>query len=353
MIHSLRRWLFTYAGLLVCTTLFGQRDFRPGFIVTTASDTLYGEIDYRGDVAMGKACAFRQIGEGVTEYAPGEIAAYRFADGRLFLSEVIDEKPLFLECLATGIISLYYYRDETGNNYLVDKEGLKLTSLLYRESITNVDGRETYNRSRSHILTLNYFMSDVRDPASITRNLGEPKHHDLLRVLRAYHKALGAEEKLTIYQERAPFVVLLPELTGGFTQYYDVAELADQGYPEIGLIGHFWLPRINEKLYFRTGFSYSRLLVFEEKRGFVKVPLQLEYIAPSGVFRPRIAYGVVFNNLTAHTVSVNLGGNLKLAERLFLTASYDAELEQEFLLVPGRFVAGSIRLGCMVKLRNL
>ena len=44
---------------------------RPGFIVTTASDTVRGEVDYRGDAAMNEACRFRMEGQQPVEYAPG------------------------------------------------------------------------------------------------------------------------------------------------------------------------------------------------------------------------------------------------------------------------------------------
>ena len=47
---------------LVClffsVLLKGQTDFTPGYVIKQPGDTVYGEIDYRDDLIMGKICRF-------------------------------------------------------------------------------------------------------------------------------------------------------------------------------------------------------------------------------------------------------------------------------------------------------
>ena len=72
-----------------------QQDFRPGYIVTSASDTLRGEVDYRGDIALSELCRYRNGSEQPREFEPEDIRAYGFADGRSFVSEVWTESRCF------------------------------------------------------------------------------------------------------------------------------------------------------------------------------------------------------------------------------------------------------------------
>lgn len=319
-------------------------------MVTKANDTITGELHYRGDLALSYHARFRTPDGDATTYAPGEIAAYRFDGGRSFVSEEVDGEKVFLERLTDGRISLYYYRDTLGNHYYVDKPGLELSELEYRESIKYVNGRRVYNESKSHILRLNYFMQDLPDAAALTEDLGEPKHNALIKLLREYHEALGIAEKFTVLKEQPPLIVPNPELLGGFATYTDVPDLTASSYYPVGAVVHFWSPRVNEKLYFRTGVLYSRLQLETGSKAFFKIPLQLEYIYPSGAFRPRIAFGPIFNNLTAHTVSGNVGAFVRVGPRVFLSLSYGVEFEQDLMIVPTAYLAQSFHLGCAVML---
>lgn len=71
-------------GLLISTGLLkAQSDFRPGYIIQNSGDTLYGQIDYRGDLLMGSVCKFKGAVDTTQAYAPSDIMAYRFIDSEL------------------------------------------------------------------------------------------------------------------------------------------------------------------------------------------------------------------------------------------------------------------------------
>ena len=86
-------FLFLFGGLNA------QTDFRPGYIIETTGDTLYGDIDYRGDLLMGKLCKFRDKHKNITEYAPSNLSSFRFIDSKYFTSKEVNGKNIFLEYL--------------------------------------------------------------------------------------------------------------------------------------------------------------------------------------------------------------------------------------------------------------
>lgn len=332
--------------------LQAQQDFRPGFIVTTASDTVRGEVDYRGNAAMNEVCRFRTEGQKPVEYAPGNIAAYGLSDGRLFVSDTVDGDPLFLERLTSGRISLYSYRNEIYDYYLIEKSGLGLSKLEYRESERWVNGKRVINQSRSHILLLNYYMQDWPEAPAVTEDLGQPRRDNLLRLLEQYHAAVNPVETFEILEDRIPLIVLTPELVAGYNRYHEVLTLMVDNYTRFGAIAHIWMPRVNRKLYFRTGVLYSRFELEATTRSYYKFPVHLEYIYPSRTLRPRISYGHNFNNLTGGTVSGNLGIMARLANRIFLTADYEIEFDEQFVVIPVEFLSHAISVGIAVRLHG-
>ncbi len=110
------------------------------------------------------------------------------------------------------------------------------------------------------------------------------------------------------------------------------------------------MPRTSEKMYLRSGILFSRLHFENRKRNYFIIPCQLEYIYPKGNFRPQIAYGFNFYIPGYYSVSLNLGGNIKLTEKLFLNASTDFEFNPTMLLIPKSFLANSVQIGLLLKM---
>ncbi len=54
-------------GLLFSiVALNAQTNFRPGYIISLTGDTIYGDIDYRGDFLMSMLCKFRSEDKTIT-----------------------------------------------------------------------------------------------------------------------------------------------------------------------------------------------------------------------------------------------------------------------------------------------
>jgi len=51
---------FLILFILSFGTLSAQNEFRQGYIIKSEGDTLFGVINYRGYIRMGKVCIFKQ-----------------------------------------------------------------------------------------------------------------------------------------------------------------------------------------------------------------------------------------------------------------------------------------------------
>jgi len=343
--------LFLFVLILTTGMLNAQTDFRSGYIIYSTGDTLYGEIDYRGDLLMNRVCKFRDKESKITDYYPNDITAFRFIDSKYFVSKEINNRKVFLEYLIKGKINIFYMRDDIGDHYYLDKEDVKLTEIPYEEGIKYVDDKQVLYKSTRHIGLLNYYMRDAPELQSRISSIKKPEHQNLMKLAEDYHNTVGEEGKYIIYGKTAPFIKILPELIGGVIKYSNVEGLNSKYYMHTGIIGHIWMPRTSEKLYFRTGVLFSQLDFDGEKSNFYKIPCQLEYIYSKGIVRPRIAYGLNFYIPNYRTVSFDIGTNIKLSETFFLSATSDIEFNPTEGFFPKDLLSYSLKLGLFIALK--
>jgi len=113
--------------------LKAQSNFKPGFIVNNTGDTIYGSIDYRGNMFMGEYCIFKDSNNVKHKYTSQDILAYRFIDNRYFVSREINNKKVFLEYLVKGKISFLYLKDLSGEIIILKKKDFKLLKYLMKK----------------------------------------------------------------------------------------------------------------------------------------------------------------------------------------------------------------------------
>ena len=343
---------FVLFGLLILTgVLNAQSDFRPGYIISTTGDTIFGEIDYRGDLSMSNVCRFKNGENEITEYHPNDINAFRFIDSKYYISREIKQKQVFLEYLIKGKINIYYMRDDMGDHYYLDKEDVELTEIPYEEGTKYVGEKQVFYESKKHIGILTYYMQDAPELKSEIQSLKKPKHQNLIKIAEDYHNAVCDGEKCIIYEKSAPLIKIQPELVLGVINYSNVENLKDISYMHGGLIVHIWMPGTNEKMYFRTGVTFSQLDFDGQKKNYYKIPCQFEYIYPKGIVRPRIAYGLNFYIPSYQTVSVDMGANIKLSETFFLGATSDIEFNSTLLMVPNSLLSYTLKLGLFLNIK--
>lgn len=286
---------FLLLALLISTGIIkAQTDFRPGYIIQTTGDTIFGQIDYRGDLTMGRLCKFMEKNSLITEFSPGDIVAFRFVDSKYFVSREIGNKKAFLEYLIKGKVNIYYLRDEDGDHYYIDKEDAKLVEIPYEEGIREVNNKRIYYESTKHTGFLQYYMKDAPELLSRIQSIKKPEHQNLIRLAEDYHNAVCEEEKCIVYEKKQPMLKVNLEGLAGVVNFENVEDLNDKFYFQGGIIVHFWMPRANEKIFFKTGFLYSQPEQTGKKRAHLKVPTHLGYIAPKSFrVRPTVSIGLL------------------------------------------------------------
>lgn len=280
--------------LLLAGLLNAQTDFRPGYIISNTGDTLYGDVDYRGDLFMSIVCKFKDAENTINEYSPYDIKAYRFDDSKYYVSREIGKKKFFLEYLIKGKINVYYMRDENGDHYYLDKEDVQLTEIPYEKGIKYVDGKQVSYESNRHIGLLSYYMQDATDFQSRIQSIGKPEHRSLIKLAEDYHNNVCDDEQCIIYEKQQPLLKVNLEVVAGVVNFENIEGLNDKFYFQSGIIAHFWLPRTNEKIYFKTGFLYSEPEQNGMKKRHLKVPAHIGYFAPSSYrIRPSVSIGLL------------------------------------------------------------
>ncbi len=312
---------------------FSQIDFRPGFYISLSNDTVYGLIDYRGEIRNSKICAFKkEVNDEEHTFKPNEISAYRFIESKYYISKVIksqegEELSVFLEFLVNGITDLFYYIDSNGDHYFIETKKGKMTELTNEEIDIIKDGQKKgIANTNKYIGLLRYEFSDCPEIQTAIDNAGM-NHKSLIRVVKDYHNYVCKDEQCIVYEKKIPTVKFN---FGAMTSYtfsdlsFDDDDDNDEFYscfnmklsksPSFGAFIKIHLPELNEKISFDFGAEYSenyyygthQTQFFEDVNyyelhvhtGMIESFLGFVYTFPKRTFRPTMSFGGIFNYLT-------------------------------------------------------
>ena len=310
--------------LFSSSTVWAQRDYRKGYIITNQQDTVYGWIDYRGDIRNAKICSFKQTENGqATDYTPSDIAAYRFNDSKFYISKNIGNpdapKQIFLEYLVNGLAKLYYYRDDnTNDHYYIENEG-KFMELKIDEKEVEIDGKTQIKTMKTYVgilkATLNVW--DMRNEIDNARL----EHSSLINIAKNYHQyACTDGSECIIYEKKKPLMALrIAPVVGVDLSILKMQEfdsdrirynLPKTYKPDpstnftVGVNLNFSMPRINEKIFLQMQTMYTKYYFFDtyesQQKGIdihitsnvLQMRLSIKYEYPKGKWRPTMAAGV-------------------------------------------------------------
>jgi hypothetical protein len=137
-------------------------------------------------------------------------------------------------------------------------------------------------------------MNDAPELQSRIQSVKKPQHKNLIKLAEEYHYAVCEGEKCIIYEKKQPFLKVNIEGVAGVVNFENVEGLNDKYYFQSGVIAHFWMPRTNEKIYFKTGFLYSQPEQNGEKKNHLKVPTHIGYMVPNTFrIRPSLSIGLL------------------------------------------------------------
>ncbi|MBC7447226.1 MAG: hypothetical protein H7330_04140 [Hymenobacteraceae bacterium] len=153
------------ALLLLPFMAHAQADFQPGYVIRAPGDTVRGEIDFWGVGANVQRCRFRRAaGSAVEEFSPDRGRTY-VVEGRRYESHLVGPpfgrdgvalnssppRPVFLEALAIGALSVYYLEDEESRErFFLSSPSEPLLDLLLIRRVETRDGRQMMLEDRQY-----------------------------------------------------------------------------------------------------------------------------------------------------------------------------------------------------------
>jgi len=153
-----------YRFLLLCCLLYSlavkqlqaQTNFRPGYVLPLAGDTLRGEVDSRDGRTNAQRCRFRAAATApITTYTPAELRGYGFPTENVhyqaFLVAGASAEPqrYFLELLVGGPAALYFLRDaQQHESYYVASPTFPL-ALLDHSTVRVVRNGQAYTEEQT------------------------------------------------------------------------------------------------------------------------------------------------------------------------------------------------------------
>lgn len=320
--NSLKFSLLIFVLFTALLKGMAQTDFREGYYITLENDTVFGLVDYRGEVKNSQVCIFKQEElSAPVKFEPTEIQGYRFIDGKFYISNQIntanEEKTVFLEFLVNGITNLYFYRDINNYMYFIEDKNGKLL-LLSNEVITsNIEGKgEVQRNSNKYIGVLRATFADCKEIQPQINNVGLG-HKSLIEITKSYHNYVCDTEECIVYEKKVPSakVRFAPVLKTGVANFhFDNSIFSNfafntEVYFGAGFLMSTVFPGINEKLSFEAGLdfnvynfhgSFEELNTYTSIKEFYDVYLDLlslqptisvKYTFPTGKFRPTVAVG--------------------------------------------------------------
>jgi hypothetical protein len=142
MLKSLR---FLLLLSTISTTAAAQSDFRAGYIVQAAGDTVPGQVAYQGAQRSALQCRFRPNAQATpVEYKPEQLRGYGFKQGAHYQSKALTTNPprtAFFEVLASGKVSLLTFVDNGDRRrYYIQKEAAQVIELIQKDTLIENSG---------------------------------------------------------------------------------------------------------------------------------------------------------------------------------------------------------------------
>lgn len=335
---------------VVVGNVVAQEDFRPGYLIRINGDTLCGMIDYRNDNLMNERCVFKLDGQQeATVYYPADILAYRFIDSKYFVLKKIKTSSVFLECLIAGKLNLYVKKRGLEDLFYIETDVEPLIEVPYEEGLRVKNDTSYYYKSTKHIGILQVYMKDAPELQGEITRMTMPRKKTLMSLAERYHSITCDGEKCIVYEKKKSALRSSTQLVAGVTHFFSsinsVLDKPVREYvPAYGILAHIGLPALSENIYLRTGYVHAGGSSDEKVWLQHKIPLQIEYLYPTGVLRPRFSAGYDF---LLYLPSVSLGVNVSVAKHVWFTVDCDMNfwMYKNKILLPDRVLSSSLYAG--------
>ncbi len=319
--------------ILFSLSSYSQIDFRAGYIVKNNNDTIYGLIDYKGNISNAARCIFKKDdSSSPTSLAPLQIKAYRFEDSKCYVSKYVEfdgkEEYKFLEYLVNGVVDVFYFRDALGEHYFVEDDDGRLMYLNNETKEITVNDTKYIKESNEYKGLLRY---TFKESPTISRQLDnfELSHKSLINIADSYHSEICSSEKCVIYEKVIPNLkwsfgglVGLNAVSMSFNnalslsnKYLKYSPLSTDFFIAVGLFVKVNMPGLDERFFLQLEGTYNerrietdhkayKLQANNENRSSLKFTsnsinnaIILRYEFPRGNLRPVFQGGFFTNYL--------------------------------------------------------
>ncbi len=189
---------------LITLNLFGQTDFKPGYIVKINGDTIDGFISNKGLIKFNNACLFKvQEDSPEIRYTSNDLKGYSFLYGSTYQTKNIssdnNENILFLEVLLNGSVILFYLKDDKEIHYYIQYENSSLIELKNTTTEVVVDDKRFIKQKKEYVGSLKIAFQDTPEILPEV-DLVQLNHSSLTKIIIKYHKVTGKE--YVIYDDK-------------------------------------------------------------------------------------------------------------------------------------------------------
>jgi hypothetical protein len=339
-----RRRLPAMVSLLVLTCpilSLAQADFRPGYIVSLTGDTLRGELTYSGAQRSALVCRFRPAPTApATSYNAGQLRGYGFPGNKVYEARalsrpdssgyVLPPRPVFLEVLTAGPVTLYYYQNLKAQEqfYVATSASGPVQELVHTSEVVSASVNNYYrenNRFRGTLAEVFAACPSVQQSvASLPFKLSA-----LVAIVQRYNRCVQPATTSAPVAEAAAVARRRGRLTAGLLLGGQLSQqvLQDDDSPVAGTITgsiapagglglQLSLPALNDRLALRlealyewqkydgiignnTFYTYNDAQV-RVGASYLRVPLLLRYIFPTRRVQPFLQAGLAYNRLLSH-----------------------------------------------------
>lgn len=181
-----------------------QEKYKKGYILSLNGDTTKGFLLDQISKNASKQCIFKSSANSENKiYQPGEIAGYRYLDDKYYVSKEIkidsaNTKVAFLEFLIKGMANIYYYLDDDGEHYYIEKLPQGFTELTEKEKIIETEYGKFIEPKRYK----NKLSALLQDCPGINKEIQSTRltHKSLIKLTKGYHEKVCDSESCIIYE---------------------------------------------------------------------------------------------------------------------------------------------------------
>lgn len=202
------RSLFLTLSILfiACAQIFPQ--FQEGYIITNKNDTLFGFVEFADKGKTPEVCNFiTALDEPVKTYNPGEIKAFRYLEGKYFVSReiIIDSvaSNVYLEWLIKGKASILSYApNRTQIQYFILLENDSIYELENTKQMRELNGRNFEIEKKEYKGVLTAYLSDCPSIFSDIRT-SSFNSKSFVKIAKEYHETTCDTEECIIYADES------------------------------------------------------------------------------------------------------------------------------------------------------